>query len=85
MVNNNFTIIRLTIIPADLNATPAQASQLSDAITNYSNLHPDANNTKDDDKDEYDSIIFGGSAEHESLDGFTAMLRQATRRSAHRV
>jgi nucleotide-sensitive chloride channel 1A len=73
--DDDFSTVELTITPPDSDATPSQASQLYEAIANCSNLHPDPNNDEEDDEDEYDRIVFEGSAEHEALDGFTGVLR----------
>jgi nucleotide-sensitive chloride channel 1A len=73
--DDDFNTVELTITPKDSDATPTHASQLYEAVANCSNLHPDPNNEDESDGDEYDRIVFEGGAEHETLEGFTGVLR----------
>ncbi|CAG9950285.1 unnamed protein product [Clonostachys rosea f. rosea IK726] len=50
---------------------------LYEAVANCSNLHPDPNDDEEEDEDNYDRIIFEGSAEHEALAGYSGVLRGA--------
>ncbi|OAQ99767.1 hypothetical protein LLEC1_07398 [Akanthomyces lecanii] len=75
--DDEFNLVELTIVPptADAAATDsATASKLYEAIAACSNLHPDPAQEGDDDateEDNYDRIVFEGSAEHEALEGFS--------------
>lgn len=81
--DDDFSTVELTITPANTPSseatTPSPASQLYEAVANCSNLHPDPNNSDgEDEENDYDRIIFEGSAEHEALEGFTGVLRGTT-------
>lgn len=69
-----FNTVELTVIPP----TPDTASQMYEAIAACSNLHPDPNGEGEDDEEEYDRIVFEGSAEHEAIEGFSGVLRGAS-------
>lgn len=84
--DDEFKLIELTIIPpltsADDDEAPATAAQLYEAIAACSNLNPDPTQEGDNDdevasEDNYERIVFEGSAEHEALEGFSGVLRGA--------
>lgn len=76
--DDDFNCVELTILPHSTSSdtTPSPAAQLYEAIANCSNLHPDPHDEEDEEED-YDRIVFEGSAEHEALEGFTGVLRGA--------
>lgn len=76
--DDDFNTVELTVIPPATDASPSAASQLYEAMAKCSDLHPDPNDGDEDDEDEFDRIVFEGSAEHEAVDGFTGVLRGAT-------
>lgn len=77
--DDTFNTVELTVIPPTSEASdPNPASQMYEAIAACSNLHPDPNNEGEDDEDEYDRIVFEGSAEHEAIEGFSGVLRGAS-------
>ncbi|XWW92879.1 hypothetical protein V2A60_000806 [Cordyceps javanica] len=75
--DDEFSLIELTIVPPS--SDDGAASKLYEAIAACSNLHPDPAGEDDDednaDEDNYDRIVFEGSAEHEALEGFSGVLR----------
>ncbi|OAA80563.1 hypothetical protein LEL_00108 [Akanthomyces lecanii RCEF 1005] len=80
--DDDFNLVELTIVPPTSDAaaegSSATASKLYEAIAACSNLHPDPAQEGDDDdadEDNYDRIVFEGSAEHEALEGFSGVLR----------
>lgn len=75
--DDDFNTVELTIIPPSTDAEANAAKQLYEAMANCSDLNPDPNNGEDDSEDEYDRIVFEGSAEHEAIEGFTGVLRGA--------
>lgn len=79
--DDEFNLIELTVVlPAAASEDAATASKLYEAIAACSNLHPDPAQDGDEDdaeEDNYDRIVFEGSAEHEALEGFSGVLRGA--------
>ncbi|KAJ6786643.1 hypothetical protein PWT90_09407 [Aphanocladium album] len=77
--DDEFNLIELTIVPpADASDDAPTASKLYEAIAACSNLHPDPAHEGDEDdaeEDNYDRIVFEGSAEHDALEGFSGVLR----------
>ena len=78
--DDTFNTVELTVIPSTSAepSTPGTASEMYEAIATCSNLHPDPNDDGDEDEeDNYDRIVFEGSAEHEAIEGFSGVLRGA--------
>ncbi len=74
--DDDFSLVELTIVPPG--SDDEAASKLYEAIAACSNLHPDPAHEGDEDdadEDNYDRIVFEGSAEHEALEGFSGVLR----------
>jgi nucleotide-sensitive chloride channel 1A len=77
--DDTFNTVELTVIPSSSDSSsPGPASQMYEAIASCSNLHPDPNDDGEDDEDEYDRIVFEGSAEHEAIEGLSGVLRGAS-------
>lgn len=77
--DDTFNTVELTVIPSSTDSSsPGPASQMYEAIASCSNLHPDPNDEGEDDENEYDRIVFEGSAEHEAIEGFSGVLRGAS-------
>lgn len=73
--DDDFSTVDLTIVPP----ASADAQSLYDAISSCSNLHPDPTNDDDDEAaEEDDRIVFESSAEGETVEGFTGVLRGTT-------
>ncbi|PHH82577.1 hypothetical protein CDD83_3221 [Cordyceps sp. RAO-2017] len=70
--DDDFNTVEMTIIP---HGPEGGATQLFDAISSCSDLHPDPANDGDDDESEFDRIVFDTNAEHEALEGFAGVLR----------
>ncbi|KAH7152038.1 regulator of volume decrease after cellular swelling-domain-containing protein [Dactylonectria estremocensis] len=73
--DDDFNTVELTVIPPSADSDPNPTKQLYEAMANCSDLNPDPNNGEEDDEDEYDRIVFEGSAEHEAIEGFTGVMR----------
>lgn len=78
--DDDFNTVDLTILlPVSEDSSSSSASQLYEAIADCSNLNPDPNNDEEDDEeDEFDRIVFEGSAEHQELDGLSGVLHGAS-------
>ncbi|KPM36792.1 hypothetical protein AK830_g9776 [Neonectria ditissima] len=76
--DDDFNTVELTVIPPRTESDPNPARQLYEAMAACSDLNPDPNNDEDDEEDDYDRIVFEGSAEHEAIEGFTGVLRGAS-------
>ncbi|CAM1508018.1 Fc.00g048660.m01.CDS01 [Cosmosporella sp. VM-42] len=73
--DEDFNTVELTIIPPTTDSTPNAASKFYEALAACSDLHPDPNDGDEDEEEDYDRIVFEGSAEYEALEGFPGVLR----------
>lgn len=75
--DDDFNTVELTIIPPTAaDGASEEATKLYQALSNCSDLHPDVDDG-DDDEDDYDRIVFEGSAEHEAIEGFSGVMHGA--------